>query len=212
MMRAVNLIIHSFMACLLSSAHAINPEPLLDYCIADLSSPYTFNGPPCKDPNLATPDDFATSALSKPGNTSVGKFGSSVILTTYQNLPGHRTQGLSMARIDIAPNGLVPPHSHPRASEVTTCLKGEILVGFVGASNNELYTQQLRAGQIHFLFNLDEKRPSWAVSGLSSENPGAQIVPLSTFTSKPPLPDVVLKKAFKIDGQEVARIRQRLEG
>jgi len=102
---------------------------------------------------------------------------------------------------------------------VTTCLKGEILVGFVDTSN-KLYTQQLRAGEsfafprglIHFLHNLDKKSPAMAVSGLNSENPGAQIASISTFTSKPPLPDVVLEKAFKIGGQEVARIRQHLGG
>lgn len=198
-----------------------DPQPLQDYCIADTSSPHSFyfDGPPCMNPNLASPSHFATSALSRPGNTSANKFGFSVILTNNQNLPGHRTQGLSMARIDIAPNGLVPPHSHPRASEVTTCIKGDILVGFVDTSN-KMYTQRLRAGEsfvfpkglIHFLYNVDQMSPALAVSGLSSESPGAQIASIATFTSNPAMPDVVLEKAFKIDGQEVARIRHHLEG
>ncbi|GAB4839897.1 hypothetical protein Ancab_020606 [Ancistrocladus abbreviatus] len=156
-----------------------DPDPLQDYCVADTNgpTPVYMNGPPCLDPELAFPSHFATSALSKPGNTSANSFGFSVILTNTQNLPGHHTQGLTMGRIDIAPNGLVPPHSHPRASEVTICLMGEILVGFVDTSNRQ-YTQQLRPA----------------------------------FTSKPPLPDEVLEKAFKITGQDIARIRRNLGG
>ncbi|KAL9246443.1 hypothetical protein vseg_019977 [Gypsophila vaccaria] len=197
-----------------------DPNPLLDYCIADTSSPnyYLSNGPPCLNPNLASPTHFTTSALSKPGNTTANKFGFSVILTNNQILPGHHTQGLSMARIDIAPNGLVPPHSHPRASEVTTCLKGEILVGFVDTSN-KMYTQRLRPGEsfvfpkglIHYLYNVDPKGPSMAISGLSSENPGTQVASLGTFASTPPMPSIVLEKAFKIEAQEVTRISSHLQ-
>ncbi|XP_074278734.1 germin-like protein subfamily 1 member 1 [Silene latifolia] len=198
-----------------------DPDPLLDYCIADTSNPhyYLSNGPPCLNQDLASSSHFSTSALSKAGNTSTNKFGFSVILTTNQILPGHHTQGLSMARIDINPNGLVPPHSHPRASEVTTCLKGEILVGFVDTSN-KMYTQRLRPGEsfvfpkglIHFLYNVDQKGPSMAISGLSSENPGTQVASLATFTTTPSMPSIVLEKAFKIDAQEVIRISNHLQG
>ncbi|KNA09741.1 hypothetical protein SOVF_150730 [Spinacia oleracea] len=198
-----------------------DPEPLQDYCIADTTAQHSLfmNGQPCLNPELASPTHFSTSALSKPGNTSGNAYGFSVILTTNQNLPGHRTQGLSMARVDIAPDGLVPPHAHPRASEVTTCIKGDILVGFVDTTNT-MYTQRLRPGEsfvfpkglIHFLYNVDQRSPALAISGLSSENPGTQVVPIATFTSKPTMPDIVLEKAFKIDGQEVARIRNHLKG
>ncbi|XP_074301157.1 germin-like protein subfamily 1 member 1 [Silene latifolia] len=197
-----------------------DPNSIIDYCIADTSSPhYISNGPTCLSPNSACSSHFTTSALSKPGNTTANKFGFSVILTTNLNLPGHRTQGLSMARIDIAPNGLVPPHSHPRASEVTTCLKGEILLGFIDTSN-KMYTQKLRPGEsyvfpkglIHFLYNVDKNSPAVAISGLSSENPGTQIASISNFASTPTMPTFVLEKAFKIDAQEVNRISNHLKG
>lgn len=210
-----------FIVPLILSLAGADPEPLQDYCIADTTGQHSFfmNGKPCLDPDLASSDHFATSALSKPGNTSMNQFGFSVILTTSQNLPGYRTQGLTMARIDIAPDGLVPPHAHPRASEVTTCLKGDILVGFVDTSN-KMYTQRLRPGEsfvfpkglIHFLYNVDQKSPALAISGLSSENPGTQVASLATFKSQPFIPDKVLEKAFSIDGQEVARIRNHLQG
>ncbi|KAL7133189.1 hypothetical protein ABFS83_12G123400 [Erythranthe nasuta] len=102
-----------------------------------------------------------------------------------------------MARIDIAVNGLVPPHSHPRPSEVTILLEGSLLVGFVDTSNR-LHTQRLRSGDsfifpskglIHFLYNTHVKIPALAVSGLSSQNPGAQISSIAAFTSNPLIPD-----------------------
>ncbi|XP_021652238.2 germin-like protein subfamily 1 member 1 [Hevea brasiliensis] len=196
-----------------------DPDSLQDYCIADTKSSLYLNGVPCINPNLATTAHFTTSALAKPGNTRANTFGFNVTLTTVANLPGINTLGLSLARVDIAGNGIVPPHSHPRASEVTICLKGSILVGFVDTSNR-LYTQQLRPGEsfvfpkglIHFLFNVDSLNPALAISGFSSQNPGAQVASLATFRSNPYIPDDVVKKAFQITTQDVMKIRKNLGG
>lgn len=198
-----------------------DPDPLQDYCVADTKTPPSVftNGVPCINPNLASASHFKTSVLSKPGRTSGNPFGFNVTLTSTTNLPGINTLGLTMARADIAANGLVPPHSHPRASEVTICLQGNLLVGFVDTSSR-LYTQQLRPGEsfvfpqglIHFLFNLDSMHSALVLSGLSSQNPGTQLTSIATFVSKPGIPDEVLKKAFGINGQDVAKIRKNLGG
>ncbi|TYI94354.1 hypothetical protein E1A91_D02G197500v1 [Gossypium mustelinum] len=196
-----------------------DPDPLQDYCIADTKSPLYLNGAPCLNPTLALSSHFTTSALAKPGDTKANQFGFSVTLTTLANLPGINTMGLTMARVDIAANGLVPPHSHPRASEVTICLQGVILVGFVDTSNR-LFTQKLEPGDsfvfprglIHFLYNMEPKKPALAISGLSSQNPGAQIASRAAFVSNPPIPEVVLEKAFQISPQDVAKIRKNLGG
>lgn len=197
-----------------------DPDPLQDYCVAETKSIHKMfhNGQPCINPSLALASHFATSALSRSGNTD-NQFGFNVTLTNIYNLPGLNTLGLVMARVDIAANGLVPPHSHPRASELTILLKGSLLVGFVDTANR-LYTQRLRAGDcfvfpkglIHFLYNTDIVDAALAVSGLSSQNPGAQISSMATFTSKPSMPDEVLKKGFKVNGQDVMRIRRNLGG
>ncbi|KAK4763693.1 hypothetical protein SAY87_013131 [Trapa incisa] len=198
-----------------------DPDPLQDYCIANTtssSSSMTMNEIPCINPASATASHFATSALSKPGNTG-NRFGFNVTLANTANLPGLNTMGLTLARVDIAPQGVVPPHSHPRASEVTTCLKGYIHVGFVDASNR-LYTQILRPGDsfvfprglIHYLYNSDYRTPALAMSGLNSQNPGTQIASLATFASNPEIPEQVLEKAFKITGQDIARIHNNLGG
>ncbi|XVF84869.1 hypothetical protein PTKIN_Ptkin17bG0073900 [Pterospermum kingtungense] len=196
-----------------------DPDPLQDYCIADTKSPLFLNDAPCLNPSLAVTSHFTTSALAKPGNTNANPFGFSVTLTTLANLPAINTMGLSMARVDIAANGLVPPHSHPRASEVTICLQGLLLVGFVDTSNR-LFTQQLKPGDsfvfprglIHYLYNQDSRNPALAISGLSSRNPGVQIASRAAFVSNPLIPDEILEKAFQISSQDVEKIRKNLGG
>ncbi|KAJ0983814.1 hypothetical protein J5N97_002170 [Dioscorea zingiberensis] len=198
-----------------------DPDLLMDYCVADQASrtpPFFFNGELCKNPALAVADDFWTSSLSKPGITG-NLFGSNVTTTTTKNLPGSNTQGLTMARIDIAPGGLVPLHSHPRGAEVVLLLKGtQVMVGFVEAMENKLYVQQLRSGDAfvfpkglaHFLFNLDGAAPAVALAGLSSQSPGVQLVPLAAFRSEPRIPEEVLKKTFRVSGQDIQRIQRNL--
>ncbi|GMJ13162.1 germin-like protein 7 [Hibiscus trionum] len=219
-MEISSLFLQIFLALtLLTGLAKPDPDPLQDYCVADTKSPLSLNGAPCLNPTQALSSHFTTSALAKPGDTKANPFGFSVTLTTLANLPGINTMGITMARVDIAGNGLVPPHSHPRASEVTICLQGAILVGFVDTSNR-LFTQRLEPGDsfvfpkglIHFLYNTDSRRPALAVSGLSSQNPGAQIASRAAFVSSPPIPDVILEKAFQISPEDVAKIRRNLGG
>ncbi|GKV22791.1 hypothetical protein SLEP1_g32618 [Rubroshorea leprosula] len=92
-----------------------DPDPLQDYCIADTKFPSCFiNGAPCINPNLASSSHFTTSVLGRPGNTKAYPLGFNATLTNTVNFPGINTLGLAMARIDIEPDGLVPPHTHPR--------------------------------------------------------------------------------------------------
>ncbi|OIW10530.1 hypothetical protein TanjilG_15902 [Lupinus angustifolius] len=196
-----------------------DPDPIQDYCIADNTNTFFINGVPCINPKQASSSHFVTSALSKSGNTSSNKFGFSVTSTNTVNLPGLNTLGLVLVRVDIEGNGIVPPHSHPRASEVTTCLKGQLLVGFIDTMNR-VFTQNLKPGEsfvfpkglIHFLFNRDSKQPALALSGLNSQNPGVQLASVATFASKPPIPDPILKKAFQISDKELDMMRRNLGG
>ncbi|XP_029123781.1 germin-like protein 3-1 [Elaeis guineensis] len=200
-----------------------NPDPdlLVDYCVADTSpagQSLHLNGLPCLDPALARPSHFATSILSMPGNTAANPLGFNVTLTTAAALPGANAQGLSLARVDLAGGGLVPPHAHPRASEVALLLHGDLLVGFVDTSYR-FFTQRLRPGDafvfprglVHFLYNLNPVAPAVAVSGLNSQNPGVQMMPLAAFRSDPRIPEV-LKKTFKISAQDMHRIQKNLGG
>lgn len=218
-MKTSSTILQLFLLICLALLVKADLDPLQDYCVADTKSPFFINGAPCINPNSVLSSHFATSVLAKPGETTGNQFGFNVTLTTTADLPGLNTQGLTLARVDIAGDGMVPPHSHPRASEVTTCLSGALYVGFITTSGS-LFTQQLRAvesfvfpkGLIHFLYNLDSIKPALALSGLSSENPGAQISPFATFTSNPWIPNEILTKAFQINGQDISKIRRNLGG
>ncbi|XP_051144401.1 germin-like protein subfamily 1 member 1 [Andrographis paniculata] len=168
-----------------------DPDPIYDYCVADTKNPRNLflNEVPCINPDHASSSHFATSALSEPGD-GVDKQRFSVTFTDVNNLPGLNTFGLVLARTDIAANGLVPPHSHPRASELVIVLEGLLLVGFVDSSNR-IYRQQLSPGDcfvipkslVHFLYNVNSDKPAVALSGLNSQNPGGQRPSLARFRS-----------------------------
>jgi len=88
------------------------------------------NGFVCKDPMAVNADDFFKAAnLDKPKNTKDSKVGSIVTLINAMELPGLNTLGISLARIDYAPLGENPPHTHPRATEILTVLEGTLYVG-----------------------------------------------------------------------------------
>lgn len=83
-----------------------------------------------------------------------------------------------------------------------------------------LFTQRLRPGDsfvfpkalIHFVYNVDLNNPALLLSGFSCQNPGVQLAAIASFTSKPPIPDFVVAKAFQITGADVSKIRKSLGG
>ena len=168
------------------------------------------NGLACKDPKLANAEDFFFTGLNKPGNTT-NKLGSKVTQVNVAQIPGLNTLGISMARIDFAPNGLNPPHTHPRATEILTVLEGSLYVGFVTSNpDNRLFTKVLNKGDvfvfpeglIHFQLNQGHMK-TVAIAALSSQNPGVITIANAVFGSKPSIHDDVLAKAFQVDKNTV---------
>ncbi|KAL3637323.1 hypothetical protein CASFOL_019622 [Castilleja foliolosa] len=136
---------------LLCIAFAFDTRPLQDFCVADLTSKVRFNGLPCKDPSTVKADDFFFRGLHLPGNTS-NRIGAALTSVNVASVPGLNTLGLSMARLDLARNCFVPPHYHPRATEVITVLKGYLEVGFVESSYNRTqYRKFLKKGDVFVL-------------------------------------------------------------
>ncbi|XVF42421.1 hypothetical protein PTKIN_Ptkin01aG0361400 [Pterospermum kingtungense] len=87
-------------------ASAFDPSPLQDFCVAinDTKTGVFVNGKFCKDPKLATAEDFFFRGLNKPGNTS-NQLGSKVtqVMINVLQILGLNTLGISLARIDFAP-------------------------------------------------------------------------------------------------------------
>ncbi|KAL8251450.1 hypothetical protein R6Q59_035143 [Mikania micrantha] len=199
-----------------SSALASDNSPLQDFCVADPNGPVLVNGFACKDAKLVQANDFFFSGLHLMGNTS-NAVGSRVTPVTVAQLPGLNTLGISMARIDFAPWGINPPHTHPRATEILTVIEGSIQVGFV-TSNPEvrLISKVLAKGDVfvfpeglvHFQKNVGYGN-AVAIVGLSSQNPGVITVANAVFGAKPDIPNDLLSKAFQVDVKVVDLIQSK---
>jgi quercetin dioxygenase-like cupin family protein len=140
------------------------------------------------------------------GNTSNG-VGSKVTAVNVVQIPGLNTLGISVARIDYAPSGINPPHTHPRASEILTVLEGSLEVGFVTSNpGNRLITKVLQKGDVfvfpinlvHFQRNVG-KSNAVALAALSSQNAGVITIANAVFGTNPEIPDDILAKAFQLD-------------
>ncbi|MBA0794070.1 hypothetical protein Gohar_018429, partial [Gossypium harknessii] len=172
------------------------------------------NGKLCKDPKLATPEDFFFSGLNIPGNTSnqVGSMVTPVIVS------GLNTFGISLVRIDFAPYvGLNPLHTHPRATEILVVVQGTLYVGFVTSNpDNRLFTKVLYPGDvfvfplglIHFQFNIGHTN-AVAFAALSSQNPGVVTIANAVFGSDADINPDVLAKAFQLDKNIVNQLQSR---
>jgi quercetin dioxygenase-like cupin family protein len=174
------------------------------------------NGKFCKDPKLVNANDFFFQGLNIPRSTAT-QLGSTVTLLNVDKIFGLNTLGISLARIDFAPYGLNPPHTHPRATEILVVLEGTLLVGFVTSNpDNRLITKTLNAGDvfvfpiglIHFQFNVG-KTNAVAFAGLGSQNPGLIVIAKNVFGSNPPINPNVLTKAFQLDKNVVESLQKK---
>lgn len=174
------------------------------------------NGVVCKESEVVTADDFFFSGLHKVGNTS-NPVGSKVTPVNVVQIPGLNTLGISLARIDYAPLGINPPHTHPRATEILTVLEGTLHVGFVTSNTeNRLFTKVLQKGDVfvfpvglvHFQHNIGHG-PAVALAALSSQNPGVITIGNAVFGSKPDISTDILSKAFQTDKSIIAGIQAK---
>ena len=189
-----------------------DPDLLQDVCVADLSSGVKVNGFTCKE-NVSA-EDFFFVGLAKPGLTN-NTFGSLVTAANVQKIPGLNTLGVSMSRIDYAPGGLNPPHTHPRATEMVFVLEGQLDVGFITTAN-VLISKTIKVGEtfvfpkglVHFQKN-NGQVPAAVIAAFNSQLPGTQSIAATLFSAQPPVPDHVLTMAFQVGTKEVRKIKSR---
>ncbi|KAF8408021.1 hypothetical protein HHK36_007161 [Tetracentron sinense] len=197
-----------------STCRSADPDPLQDFCVANLNASISVNGFPCKPVSEVKSDDFFFDGLSKEGNTT-NIFGSKATRADVLAFPGLNTLGLSMNRVDFAPGGLNPPHTHPRATEAGVIIEGKLLVGFV-TTTNVLHSKVLEAGEmfviprglVHFQLNVGEGK-AVSLTAFNSQLPGAVILPFTLFGSTPSIPNDVLTKAFQVDENVINDIKSK---
>ena len=173
------------------------------------------NGFTCKDASKVNASDFFSDILAKPGATN-NTYGSLVTGANVEKIPGLNTLGVSLSRIDYAPGGINPPHTHPRATEIVFVLKGQLDVGFITTAN-VLISKTIKKGEIfvfpkglvHFQKN-NEKVAASVIAAFNSQLPGTQSIAITLFAATPPVPDHVLTKAFQVGTKEVRKIKSRL--
>ncbi|OAY84695.1 germin-like protein 3-8 [Ananas comosus] len=193
-----------------------DPNPLRDFCVADLpaADTLTSNGIPCKPPSAVADDDFFFGGLAVEGDTD-NALGFNITRATVSEFPALNTLGLSMARIDLGPGGVNVPHTHPRATELVLGLEGRVLVGFV-TSSNVYYSKVIGKGELfvvprgmmHFQFNVGRSKASFVVA-FDSQSPGGVGAPLAMFGSKPAIPNQVLAKSLFADEALVATLKAK---
>ncbi|XP_010247869.1 PREDICTED: germin-like protein 5-1 [Nelumbo nucifera] len=200
---------------LVSSAVASDPDLLQDICVADLNSGVKMNGFACKEASNVSAADFFFDGLGKAGQTN-NTMGSLVTAANVQKIPGLNTLGVSLSRIDYAPGGLNPPHTHPRATEVVFVLEGQLDVGFITTAN-VLISKTISKGDIfvfprglvHFQKNNGDV-PAAVIAAFNSQLPGTQSIAATLFAASPTVADNVLTKAFQVGTKEVEKIKSRL--
>nr|QCO76338.1 germin-like protein [Tamarix hispida] len=193
-------------------SHCADPDPLQDFCVADMKATPPVSGFPCKPADMVAAADFISDALLRPGNTD-NVFKSAVTQGNAVTFPGLNTLGIALNRVDFAVAGLNPPHSHPRATEAGFVLEGKFLIGFV-TSNNTLFSNVVHPGQmfvfprglVHFQRNIG-KGKGLILTAFNSQNAGVDIIPTTLFASNPPIPDFVLSQTFQINDKLVEEIR-----
>ncbi|KAK3159832.1 hypothetical protein QOZ80_1BG0051600 [Eleusine coracana subsp. coracana] len=189
-----------------------DPDMLQDICVADLMSPIKLNGFPCKA--NVTADDFVSAKLKNPGNTN-NPNGAVVTAANVETFPGVNTLGVSMARIDYAPGGQNPPHTHPRATEIIFVLEGTLEVGFITTAN-KLFTKTITKGDVFVfparLVHFQQNRghgPAAVIAAFNSQLQGTQAIAMTLFGATPPVPSDILAKAFRVNNGVVNAIKAK---
>ncbi|XP_029129442.1 germin-like protein subfamily 2 member 4 isoform X2 [Cajanus cajan] len=187
-MKVAKLLVVVTLALLLATTFSADPDLLQDLCVADFASGVNVNGFTCKEASKVNVTDFFSNILAKPGGTP-NTYGLSVTGANVEKVAGLNTLGVSLARIDFAPGGLNPPHTHPRATEIVFVLQGQLEVGFITTAN------ELMSMIINEAFN--------------SQLPGTQSIATTLFAATPSVPDHVLTKTFQVGTNEVQEIKSR---
>jgi len=196
----------------LQVANAADPDPLQDYCVADLTSKVVVNGFPCKPRDTVTAKDFTFTGFRKPLNpTSVSETGATADLASVEQLPGLNTMGVSHARLDFAIGGVIPLHTHPRASETLFVLKGSIYTGFI-SDDNQLFASTLQVGDFtvfpkgsqHFQLNVGNET-AITFNTLTSQNPGFLFTANQIFV--PNITSAVIERSFGVNAATVKDLK-----
>nr|GMD57217.1 auxin-binding protein ABP19a-like [Ipomoea batatas] len=168
-------------------------------------------GYPCKKSASVTVNDFVFSGLAAAGNTT-NIIKAAVTPGFDGQFPGVNGLGLSMARLDMAVDGVIPLHTHPGGSEILVVTQGTICAGFISSFENTVYVKQLNKGDVmvfpqgllHFQLNSGDGVATAFVT-FSSANPGLQITTFALF--KNDLPTETVNAVTFLDVAQIKKLK-----
>ncbi|XP_042068304.1 germin-like protein subfamily 1 member 11 [Salvia splendens] len=193
---------------------AFDPRPLQDICVAPTLGLATTST--CKDPRLVTANDFYMTGLNRP--RPYNPYGVAFTVASVATTPGFNTQGQTLIYAEFEPNGIAPPHIHPRASEIIYVIEGSVEVGFVTSFPDYKYYSKvikrgdvflLPVGLVHTVRNVARGKSITTVS-LNSQNPGFIFLPDSLYAAKPPINTSYLARASKLDENTVKDLQTKM--
>lgn len=130
------------------------------------------------------------------------KTGTDAVITfgLVQDYPGLNTQGLSHVRLDFDIGGVIPPHTHPLASETLFVVEGSIFTGFV-SHDNVLYSKTLQKGDmflyprglLHFQLNVGNG-PALTFNSFNAQMPALLLAANQLLATN--ISNTVLTKSF----------------
>ncbi|KAF2845432.1 RmlC-like cupin [Plenodomus tracheiphilus IPT5] len=118
-------------------------------------------------------------------NSAVG----SVITADAATFPAVTGLGISIALLKLAPCGMLPPHLHPRATNLVTAITGNTtswMIGENGVRTHRVHLTPMRMtifpqGSLHVMQNNDCE-PALLVSALNSDDSGTLNILPSLFS------------------------------
>ncbi|OEL22772.1 Germin-like protein 3-7 [Dichanthelium oligosanthes] len=196
-----------------------DPEPVQDFCVAaplgvEGKVSLAFPGLPCKPASTVVSDDFFFAAQARAASTD-NPNGAGVTPGNVEAFPGLNTLGLSLNRVDLAPGGVNPLHTHPRSAELVHVEAGEMLVGFV-STDGKFYSKVVQEGEsfviprgmMHFQYNVGAGAAR-AMTVFNSQLPGVVLAAQSVFGAQPEIPDAVLAKSFQVDAEIIKLLKSK---
>lgn len=195
-----------------------DPDPVQDFCVAvphgEEGAPAFPGGLPCKPSSSVVSDDFFFAGHARAASTD-NALGAGLTPGNVEAFPGLNTLGVSINRVDLAPGGVNPLHSHPRAAELVHVVTGEMLVGFV-STEGRFFSKVVREGEsfviprglMHFQYNVG-KAAARAMTVFNSQLPGVVLAAPALFGAEPEIPDAVLAKSFQVDAEIIKLIKSK---
>lgn len=152
-------------------------------------------------------DSFSGVVLATTVNTT--KTGTDAVITfgLVQDYPGLNTQGISHVRLDFEVGGVIPPHTHPLASETLFVIEGSIFTGFV-SHDNVLYSKTLQKGDIflyprgllHFQLNVGDG-PALTFNSFNAQMPALLMAANQLLATN--ISTTVLTKSFGVSNAAI---------